>query len=454
MTLSRQLAAHIAEFDPARLPLPTQHATQAALLDGCAVTIAASALSDDVQPFLHSARLAPGPCPVLGAGFSATPEQAALANGALAHALDFEDTFDARALHPNAAVIPTLISLCHQPGAIVSGPRLLSALALGCDVTCRLGLAIQTPLHTRGWYPPMLLGALGAAAAGAHLQRLSVEQTLSALSLVLCNMSAPAAIGADATTTLRATREAFAAAAAVRSVQLAGAGVVGFAAPLEGRGGFFEAYTDGAVDHNPLLDGLGEHFWGEQLSFKLWPTCRGTHGFIELGLQLRQMLGGQWHRIDQLTVDIGEIQTLLIDPLARKAAPASVIDAKFSIPYTLALALAEGEVNLANVPRALADRTVRQLAARITPRYRRDWGADKATAAKLEAHFNDGTPVWSGECLTPLGAPERPLAKAQREEKVSQCLQAAGTPFEAPALIHFIDRLPASTRVDFSAFQG
>ncbi len=37
-----------------------------------------------------------------------------------------------------------------------------------------------------------------------------------------------------------------------------------------------------------LLDRLGQRFWIEQLTFKPWPSCRGTHPFIELALALRE----------------------------------------------------------------------------------------------------------------------------------------------------------------------
>ena len=141
---------------------------------------------------------------------------AALANGAMSHALDYEDAFDAAPVHPNASLIPAVLALA-QSRAPIGGRELIAAIATGCDFACRLALSLRQPLEAGGWYPPPILAAFGAVAGAANLLRLSPQQVTSAWSLLLLQNSCAGEIKYDADTVIRAVREAFPAQAAVTS---------------------------------------------------------------------------------------------------------------------------------------------------------------------------------------------------------------------------------------------
>ncbi|MBB3911189.1 MmgE/PrpD family protein [Sphingomonas desiccabilis] len=440
MTVSAQLAEHIASFAATDLPDTAITATARALLDGIGVMLAASGSSEDVQPFLRLAAAEPGPCTVLGTAIRSTPALAAAANGAMAHALDFGDTFDRGALHPHASAIPAALALTEARGGL-DGRSLLAALAIGCDLTCRLGLALRQPMEQAGWYPPPLLGALGATATAARVIGLNADQVRAALSLTLCAVTAPGAIGSDPHSTLRATREAFAARAAVESVLLAEAGVRGFSDPIGGKGGFYALYAGGAFDPDDLFDTLGERFWGEALSFKPWPACRGTHAFIELALEALTAIP-DLASIERIEVDVGEVQQMLVEPLAAKATPATAIAAKFSIPFTVALALQTGQVTLDDFgAESLADPAILMLSTRVVPRRRPDWGRDRATAGAMTIHLHGQAP-WQGERLQPLGHPSNPLSSEALVEKFVACAAKASMPVADPRAL--ADRLLSS----------
>ena len=153
-----------------RSPPDAIEAAKLSLLDAMGVSIAAGTLGEGCAPFVALARAQGGEpvCTILGFGDRATAAGAALANGALAHALDFEDAHDEAFVHPNAALVPVLLALAEARGG-VSGESFLTALAVGCDLTCRLGIALSTGLAARGWYGPPILGGLGAAAGAACL---------------------------------------------------------------------------------------------------------------------------------------------------------------------------------------------------------------------------------------------------------------------------------------------
>ncbi len=345
--ITARIAEHVSGVTFEQLPPSTVHAARRALLDASGVMLAASGLSTDAWPFLEFARAQGGVAEstIIGTGARVPAALAAFANGALSHALDFEDAFDRAPVHPNAASIPALLALA-EARAPTSGAELLTSIVVGCDLACRLGLALGQALEAAGWYPPPILGAFGATAATSRLLRLDRRQIADALSLLLLQNSAPGQIKHATDGVVRAVREAVPAQAAVQSAMLAALGVRGFDAPFEGPGGLFETFARGDADLRPLLDGLGERWLIEELSFKPWPSCRGTHAAIELALQLRAQAGVVLDDVVDIIVGGGPVQAMLAEPLERKRAPPTAIEAKFSLPFTIATALVHGVVDL------------------------------------------------------------------------------------------------------------
>ncbi|MDO6415246.1 MmgE/PrpD family protein [Sphingomonas sp. BIUV-7] len=426
--LSETLARHVATYDAAALPDTTIHAAKRALLDGIGVMLGASGVSSEVVPFVEYAISGGhGDAAVLGHDVRVTPAMAAFANGAMAHALDFEDAFDAAPSHPNASLLPAVLATLGT-AAPVSGRELLTAIAIGCDLACRIGLALTRDMEVGGWYPPPIRGAFGAVAAAARIQRLSTRQTLDAFSLLLCQTTMPGEIKYSADTVIRAVREAFPAQSAVQASQLAARGVRGFDAPFEGKAGFFRLYADGHYDPSRLLDRLGEHFWIDRLTFKRWPACRGTHAYIEAAQYLRAQHSIDPAAIFAVTATGGEVQRMLVEPADRKAAPTTAIDAKFSIPFTVAAALLDDEVTLDSYDLAsLADVPKRDLAARVRFELRPDWGMAQAASGILSIQLADGV-RYKHTIEDALGGPDRPIDDDRLTAKFRDCARRAKHP--------------------------
>lgn len=431
--LSDRIAAHVAGYDAIDLPDSTIHAAKRALLDGLGVMLAASGASEDVEPFIAYARDGgPGRASILGRGLTTTASLAALANGAMSHALDFEDAFDPAPSHPNAALLPAVLAVLQTADRPVSGRELLAAIALGCDLVCRLGLALRREMEAGGWYPPPILGVFGATAAAARLRRLDARQTLDAFSMVLCQASMPGEIKYSRDTVIRAVREAFPAEAAVRATALAALGVRGFDEPFEGKGGFYRLYADGQFDSARILDRLGAAFWIEQLTFKPWPACRGTHPYIEAAQGLRVAHDIAADSIASIVATGGEVQVMLAEPIERKRSPSVAIDAKFSIPFTVAAALIDDDVTLDSFDAAaLVDPARRALAAKVRFEQRSDWGRDRAASGALAITLNDGTTV-TQQVEMAAGHFTRPLDDAALTAKFMSCVSRAVHPPEDP----------------------
>ncbi|AKH41957.1 2-methylcitrate dehydratase PrpD [Altererythrobacter atlanticus] len=420
VSLSDKIAAHTANFQFEDLPSSIVRSVKHVLLDAVGVMLGASGLSREVQPFLEYARNAgEGPSTILGTGLSAPPATAALVNGAMAHALDYEDAFDPAPGHPNASLVPALIALAQSAGP-VDGRRFLAALAVGGDLSCRLAIALDRQMEEGNWYPPPITAGFGATAGASSLIGLDPVDVRDALSLALCQITMPGEIKYSPRSSIRAIREGFPAQAAVQSVLLAQAGVAGFERPLEGKGGFYSLYALGAFDEHRLLDRLGERFWQDELTFKPWPSCRGTHPFIEAALEWRRG-GGHPDDIASVKLLIDPVQQMLVEPLARKAAPQLAINAKFSIPFCTALALIRGSVSLEDFePDNIRDPGILELAGlchyEIAPRD--DWQRGAGGALIVTQRNGESREIAVGKAL---GAPSRPMSEADLRAKFIAC---------------------------------
>lgn len=430
---SRIIARHVARLSFADLPDSTVHSTRRSLLDSIGVMLGATGLSPECLPFKELAlnQQSDGSSRLFGSSRRSHPEAAASANGALAHALDFGDVFDLGPAHPNAALVPALLALA-DARAPVSADRFLTAMAAGSDFACRLSLSPARRFEEGGWYPPPLVGMLGAAAGSAKLLGLDEDGILAALGLVLCQASFPGQIKHDSLTQVRAIREAFAARAAVSAALLAEQGVRGFEQPLEGKAGFFAIYG-GGLDADMLLGDLGKRFLGDELTFKPWPCCRGTHAYIEAALELKKRVGDPLADIEVLEAEIGPVQAMLIEPLAQKIAPASAIDAKFSIPFTVATALAEGSVTLGSFgTEARSNPRLLTLARKV--RSRRSSNENFSPAAGSLAVTLATKEQLLIDVPEARGSPSRPLSDAELVAKFIDCGSRAATPLDHLAL--------------------
>ncbi len=361
MTLTRSLLEDyvaIRDISPA-----AKAAVAIALADGLAVMVAASGLEPAVAPVLaYASASGAGPSTLIGSGRKVSPVMAAIGNGALAHAIDFEDTFGEGKIHPNASLIPSVLALAEAESR--SGAEVIRALSLGCDFACRLSLALDGDPAKRGWYHPPILSGLGATLGCCLLFDLDAGTSLNALGLFAAQFMLADELKRSPLSHLRAVREGFAARAAVEAALLARAGVVAVEQPLEGPGGVFPILT-GHAPRQSAFAGIGRHFYGPEVGVKQWPSCRGTHSAIVAAQRLRER-GVTPSDVTQVTVSVSAPNDMLFVPRQQRIAPQTAIDAKFSIPFVFATALDGEDVDLASfTPERLASDNTLELASRI-----------------------------------------------------------------------------------------
>lgn len=364
---SHQFAELFVATDYGDLSAGSIDVAKKSVLDTVGVSLAATSLSDDALRLRAMAidLASPNGSAILGFGGRASAPMAAWINGALAHPLDFDDiAYDAFA-HPSAAVVPAMLAVAEKVGG-VSGRDFIVALALAQDMVVRLSSSLDwkdvAPLR---WLPFPLVGVFAAAAACSKLLKLDVGQTQSAIGIALAHA---AGAGELQFGSVRGLYDSWAASGGVIAALMAQKGIKGPARPLEGDRGFFAVYWKGAYDRQALVAGLGVNFQGETTGFKAWPSCAVTHPAIDAALKLVTSHDVKADEIEEVVVRVSPAAWPQCNPLAEKRRPATIMDAKFSIPFTVALACIRRGVKLSDFTAdRITDPVIRALATRITP---------------------------------------------------------------------------------------
>ncbi len=367
----------------------------------------------------------PEGAPVLLHGFRTAPPQAALANSTMMHALDFDDTLDASALHAMVTALPAALAAAAVRGP-VSGRDLITALVMGTDVTARISLGIHQPLS---WIRTATCGTFGAAAAAARILGLKGERLADAFGIAY-SQTAGNAQGLIEGRLVKRMQPGFAAAAGVTAALLAQQGITGSRRFLTGRYGYYRLYENDAFDPQPVVAALGRHFHIKDLSIKPYPCCRMTHSSIDAALDLRRALADP-AAIQRVAVTASEMVTTMVGkPFEPGDNPQ--VDAQFSIPYTVACALLQGDVFLPDFTEEAIDRpAILDLADNVTVTADNRLPAKDLFQATVTVHAADHAPL-SRQITLPRGNPGNPLDYDQCREKFTKCLAYSRLPvFEA-----------------------
>jgi 2-methylcitrate dehydratase PrpD len=352
---------------------------------------------------------------------------AALVNGMMAHARDYDDTHDAAVLHAGVSVIPAAIAAAERDPT-ATGADVIAGIAAGLELICRLGMATTVGPVESGFIYTALLGHFAATAAAARVMRFDQDRTANALGIAYSQAAGTHQVTRDATLTKR-IQPGFAAQTGLLSVAMAQIGIRGASRPFEGVDGLFRTYLRGQFNPAPLRAGLGAHYEFLNLSYKPYPCCRYTHTAIDAALKLREELGGDVSSVRRVTVLVNrDAYEAVCTPVAMRKAPSTVVQAQFSIPFTVACALVKGSVSLEDLTDAgLQDPAVRDLAARIDSQIgeeiERDWSRG-VSPARVLVELNGGT--LEQQVDYPRGHPAAPTATRDFDRKLASCQAISG----------------------------
>ncbi|MEA2290720.1 MAG: hypothetical protein QOD55_2717 [Solirubrobacteraceae bacterium] len=367
-----------------------------------------------------------GEATALGAAERVPASAAALANGMLCHALDFDDTHEASVSHISTVVVPAAIAVAESRRA--SGAELLAAVLAGSETVARIGMAAHGAFHARGFHPTSVCGVFGATLAAARLMGLDEERATRALGLAGSLASGVFEYLSDGSPT-KPLHAGWAAQAGVQAAALAAAGASGPATILEGRFGLYATHAEGAADIEAQLADLGERWETPQIAFKPYPACHFSHAAVDAAVEAAgdAALGD----IEEIVVRIppGGVP-IVLEPAAAKRSPRTAYDAKFSLPWCVAARLADGRLDARSFDDAhVADPDILALAGRVR---HEPWPGPQASspfAGAATVRRRDGS-AREATVNSPRGTPENPLTTAAVVEKY---MASAGLALEAGA---------------------
>lgn len=350
-----------------------------------------------------------------------SPPSAALANGAAAHALDYDDIHDEARVHSMCVVLPALLAAAEDAGP-VDGKGFLLGLVTGAELHARLGLACPGSLAA-GWHPTTLFGSLAASLATGRLLNLQPEALRNALGIAFHQAGGSVQSAYDGVISKR-LGPGFAARDAVVSAFLAADGLTGTREPLEGRAGFFALHARGEARPELLAEGLGRTWRIEEYSLKPYPACRCNHAAIALALQLHQD-GLKPDGIETAELRMSEANWKLVGK-PYDARVGSIVDAQFSAAYSFARALTDGRVGPKAYERpAITQPDVVRLAQRVRVVTDHAIDPDAMDPVTIRIVLRDGG------SLDRSGTTAKSMSEREILEKLRGCLEFGGYPISA-----------------------
>jgi 2-methylcitrate dehydratase PrpD len=314
---------------------------------------------------------------VLSGGGRTSLPNAALANGTMGHALDYDD-FGGFG-HPTVAIFPALLALGEHIGA--TGRDLLEAYVVGCEV----GLALQ---HTtkynqmlRGFHSTGVIGRMASAAACAKLLKLDEHQTTTALGIAGSMASGLIHNFGTMTKPLHAgltCRDGVMAAQLAQRGLTAGQQIiehpVGFAATVLG---------EGIYDLTHMAENLGKPFRVQDaLIIKKYPCCGGNHAMLDTLFSLMRQ-----HNFTAEDVASAEVDQSYVSVVMLYTEPDDPLKGKFSAKYNVAAALVDGEIGIDTFTNEkIADPQVQNMMGKVRTRVLSKW-------EQGSGEFQRGVPV-------------------------------------------------------------
>lgn len=396
---------------------------------------------------LATAMNSDGTSSILGTGHTGAPPIVAMTNSATANMLDYDDTL---AGHPGATISPSALAVGEGLG--VSGKELISSIVVGYEVSTRIGIAIQpSPDRFNQVWGIGTWQVFGAAAAAGRLLNLDEEQMISAFGIAGAN--APVAscmktvLGPLGEVSMIKNNFAMSSFAGVTAALLAKDGFVGPRDILDGDEGFWVMAGSDQCDFGLMTEGLGTRYRVLDVAFKPYPACRWLHATIDAGLGIVAE-----HRFAVGDIERVKVRTnsILTKRPYDRARPSNMMQAQFSVPYSLAVAMSGVKIGPKwFAPQTLGNSSILGLAGKveIEPYDEADrLGRIDDVLSNVEVQVNGQS--YSKEVRYPIGHSKNPFRIDQRELKFLSLTSPVLGVAPAKQLMGHVERLEEISNIN------
>ncbi len=353
-------------------------------------------------------------------------ENAAMANGTMAHSLEFDDSMYG---HTGSVIIPTAFAVGEKCKS--SGKEIISAINLGYEIFGRIGKILNKPLaHSKGFHPTSLAAPFGAAAAASFLLKLNSKEVASAFGIAGSQSGGLMEFLNDGSWTKR-FHPGWGAHSGIIASILAKNGFKGPVSILEGHQGFFRTFLGKTITKEELCDNLFDKYLISQNSFKVFGCCRQIHSTLTAVKEILATNPFEANEIKEIKCFILEDGfNMVARPHSRVYEPKNIVDAQFSLPFNLAYLILNSKKKEFHIysEEVTENRDYLALAKKIKAYPNREF--DKAKAflgtfpAEVTVLLRSGQ-EYKARVEAPLGHPKNPVSFEILREKFRTLLKMA-----------------------------
>lgn len=446
MKIEQALADYLVNLRYDEIPQSVVEATKAQIINILSVAIGGSAAAGigGLVDLLRGWEGKPEST-LISYGYRLPASVAAQANASMAHALDFDDTYNKLTLHVAVVTVPPSLAVAELVGG-VSGKEFLTAVTLAVDLGCRMAMVLQAPpgetqTAWHFWHLTALFGYFMAAAAAGRLLKLDREQMLHGLGLAYHQSSGNMQVIREGALAKR-MGPGFASRAGVESALMAQKGITGARNFIEGEVGFYDLYHQKSAYRNldALTDRLGQKFENEDVSLKPYPCGVVSHTAIEAAMSMATKYNIQPVDVAKIMVYTGAGSYILCQPLEEKRHPKNSVDTQFSIPWSVASAITKRRASVEDyTDQATKDPVVNSLTSKLDVEMDPTLTGGTIEPTRVTVTLNDGR-ILTEQVDIPSGSPEKPFSAAEVRKKLEDCNSVSIKPFPG----HQLDRLIAT----------
>jgi 2-methylcitrate dehydratase PrpD len=356
----------------------------------------------------------------------ASATQAALANGASGHAMDYDDTQLSSSpdrvfgllTHPTVPALAASLAIGERLG--VSGETFLEAFLTGFEVECKIAEAINPDHYLRGFHSTATMGTFAAAAAAAKLLKLTRDQVAHAIGMAASMASGIRVNFGSMTKPLHAGR---AAENGIVAVELALRGHTAGADALDGEWGFFQVFGGGG-DAARIVPALGRplSILDPGVSFKPYPCGSLGHPTMDAMLKLVTDHNVKPEQIARVRVRAG---SNILNPLRYKTAKTE-LEAKFCLPFMMSSIALRRRAGIREfTDEFVSSAPVQQMMTRVETMFDPEIearGFDKMRSI-VEVTLKDGRTLVQPSDERYRGGPEKPFTRADLHQKFTECAE-------------------------------
>jgi 2-methylcitrate dehydratase PrpD len=410
-TLSMHLVRTLEQMRCAELPESVVDKAKTCCLDFLAACLSASGSRSAEIGLEVAMKMGRGRSTLIGRKEKGTPLSAALYNGMIAHAEELDDSHRyVSGLHLGAVVIPAALAVGEERG--LNGKDFIKAVVCGYEAASRICRCIEQGHRSRGFHSTGTVGPFGACAAAGAALNLDAEQLVQAIGIA-GSMGAGLFAFLDDGATVKHLHTGRASLDGVLAALMAQAGLTGPRAVLEAREGFFRAYTD-SYDEAPLLTPFEGAYEIGNAYHKLHSACGHAFPAIDAALLLRKEVRDPAREIASI-----EVRTYRAASVLENRRPLSLQEARFSIPFLVALTLTHGKVGRKELLKVdLSDPDLLDLTDKVTLKEDPELQSSfpRLRTGIMRIRTRDGREI-ACRIDSPRGMPDNPVSIREIEDK-------------------------------------